>query len=73
MTTTKIDTVLVLNGKPLQTDLQLLGVRARTPTIAPNIDHFVTARPGIALQQGERALWEKAPGGATIFSSASNS
>ena len=66
MTLTNFGTtlVLVLDGKPLHTDLQPLGVRARTPTLALNIGHFVTGRPGIDLQQGERALWEKAPGGA---------
>ena len=52
MTLTKIGTVLVLDGKHLHTDLEPLGVRARTLTIALNICHFVTGRPGIALQQG---------------------
>ena len=67
MTLTKIGTVLVLDGKPLHTDLQPLGVLVTPPTFALNIGHFVTGRPEIALQQGERALWEKAPGGATRF------
>ena len=38
MTTTKIGTVLVLDGKPFRTDLQPLGVLAPPPTIALNID-----------------------------------
>ena len=52
MTLPKIGTVLVLNGKPSQTDLQPLGVRARTPTIALKMSQILTARPGIDLQQG---------------------
>ena len=67
MTLTKIGTVLALNGKPSQTDLQPLGVRARTPTIALNIDHFVTARPGIALQQGGASTLGKSARGRDNF------
>ena len=52
MTLTKIGTVLVLNGKPLHTDFQSLGVLVPPPTIALNMDQILTGRPGIALQQG---------------------
>ena len=64
MTPTKIGTILVLNGKPVHTDFQPRGALANTPTIALNIRQTLTGRPGIPSSRGERALWEKAPGGA---------
>ena len=64
MTTTKIGTVLVLDGKPFRTDLQPLGVLAPPPTIALNIDQILTGRPGIALQQGGASTLGKSARGA---------
>ena len=51
-TLTKIGMLSVYDGNTIRANFQLPGVGAAPSTIAPNINQILTARPGIALQQG---------------------
>ena len=44
---------------PLRAKFRVEIRLAPPPTIALNIGQILTGRPGIALQQGERALWSQ--------------